>query len=54
MDWAQFAVAGFAGFGIGLGVVIGAFVARTMRRYMEGERMKPYYRRHADEDDQDS
>jgi hypothetical protein len=39
---------GIAGFGIGLGLTVGAFVARTLRRYMRDEGMKPYSR---DDDD---
>jgi NhaP-type Na+/H+ or K+/H+ antiporter len=39
--WEIFAVFGLAGFGIGLGLVLGAFVARTLRRYMTDEDMKP-------------
>jgi hypothetical protein len=39
-----FAVA-FAGFSLGFGVVIGAFVARSLRRYMETDDYLPYARR---------
>lgn len=38
--WVAIAVAGFGGFGLGLGLVIGAFIARTLRRYMRDEHMK--------------
>jgi hypothetical protein len=42
---------GLAGFGLGLGLVLAAFVARTLRRYMGDEEMKPYNgrRNHDDE-----
>jgi hypothetical protein len=33
---------GLAGFGLGMGLVLAAFVARTLRRYMGEERMEPY------------
>lgn len=35
--WADAAVAGVAGFGLGIGLVIGAFVARALRLYMRDE-----------------
>lgn len=35
--WLLFA--GFGGFGLGIGLVLGAFVARTLRRYMASERL---------------
>lgn len=38
--WLDAGIAGFAGFGAGLGLVLGAFVARTLRRYMRDEDMK--------------
>lgn len=31
------AAAGLVGFGIGVGLVVGAFIARMLRRYAEGE-----------------
>ena len=35
--WLAFVLVGFAGFGIGGGLVVGAFVARALRRYMRDE-----------------
>lgn len=32
--WQVLAAAGLAGFGLGMGLVAGAFVARGLRRYM--------------------
>jgi hypothetical protein len=34
-----------AGFSLGMGLVLGAFVARALRRYMEDEDYQPYSRR---------
>lgn len=39
-----FAVA-LLGICLGFGLVIGAFVARSLRRYMESEDMQPYTKR---------
>jgi Na+/glutamate symporter len=33
---------GLAGLGLGFGLVIGAFVARALRKYMSDEDIKPY------------
>lgn len=35
--WTSFALIGFAGFGLGVGLVIGAFIVRALRRYMQVE-----------------
>lgn len=35
--WQSLALVGFAGFGLGIGLVIGAFVARALRLYMRNE-----------------
>ena len=35
--WLAVLAAGFAGLGIGLGLVLGAFVVRMLRRYMRDE-----------------
>ena len=35
MDWVVLGVAGFAGFGLGMGLILGAWIARTLRRYMD-------------------
>lgn len=37
--WVVIAAAGFVGFGAGMGLVLGAFIARTLRRYMREERL---------------
>jgi NhaP-type Na+/H+ or K+/H+ antiporter len=37
--WRIFVLVGLAGLGIGLGLVIGAFTARMLRRYMREERL---------------
>lgn len=34
------AAIGFGGFGLGLGLVLGAFVARALRRYMRDEGLR--------------
>lgn len=34
------AAVGFGGFGLGVGLVIGAFVARALRKYMRDEGFK--------------
>lgn len=36
---------GLGGFGLGVGIVLAAFIARTLRRYMNDEEMKPYDRK---------
>lgn len=38
--WVLVAAAGIGGFGLGMGLVLGAFIARTLRRYMRDENMK--------------
>jgi len=40
--WLTFVLVGFAGLGLGFGLVLGAFVARSLRRYMTGEGFHPY------------
>ena len=42
-----------AGLGLGFGLVIGAFVARALRRYMHEEDLRPYGRRDGRHDDPD-
>jgi hypothetical protein len=37
MSWSHVIVAGFAGFGLGIGLVAGAFVVRTLRHYMKDD-----------------
>jgi hypothetical protein len=39
---------GLAGFGLGMGLVLAAFIARTLRRYMGEEEMKPFDRKRDD------
>lgn len=36
--WLVLTVAGVGGFGLGVGLVVGAFIARTLRRYIREER----------------
>lgn len=38
--WLVILTAGIGGFGLGMGLVLGAFIARTLRRYMRDEHMK--------------
>jgi len=40
--WRLLLAASILGFCLGFGLVIGAFVARTLRHYMEREDLKPY------------
>jgi hypothetical protein len=42
VDGVTIAAAGFAGFGLGVGLLLGAFIVRTLRRYMRDEHIAPY------------
>lgn len=50
--WRLFILVGLAGLGIGFGLVIGAFTARTLRRYMREERLNGVSQRGDDHDGQ--
>lgn len=40
--WVLVAAVGIGGLGLGTGLVVGAFVARALRRYMRDEDLRPY------------
>lgn len=43
--WVVLGAAALVGTGLGFGLVVGAFVARALRRYMNDEGFRPYDRR---------
>jgi hypothetical protein len=51
--WETFVAVSLGGFGLGLGLVLGAFIARGLRGYMTNQHMQPYYKGEEDDDDDD-